>query len=79
MTGRNELSLVVNLGRISIHSKMRTETSDIRKLLAAGKSKDQILNEVITQCYDQFSVCLSDIQVRYGFGDRSRATSELHT
>lgn len=32
-------------------------------MISDGQSQDQILSQIIAQCYDRFSICLSEMQV----------------
>lgn len=65
MSHRNELALVINLGRITVESKTKGEADyNVKKMILDGRSKDEVLSQMMSQCYDCFSVSLGDVQVR---------------
>ncbi|KAL1140358.1 hypothetical protein AAG570_000290, partial [Ranatra chinensis] len=55
--------VVINLGRIQIVSKPRGSVKNVKELHTQGTSSDQILQEMRSRSYDNFSIQLSDLQV----------------
>lgn len=53
----SENLVIVNLGLLTINTDNRRATMrDVRQMHAQGATEDEILNEMITQSYDQFKV-----------------------
>jgi hypothetical protein len=58
--------LVVSLGSLAVNSKPRDPgLPSISHLLQSGSSEQEVLQEMIAQSYDRFSLSLSDMQVMF--------------
>lgn len=56
--------LVVSLGSLSVTSCVRDRgRPNISNMIQAGSSEQEVLQEMISQSYDKFSLSLKDVQV----------------
>lgn len=62
---RNEMALVINLGRITVVSKDKDNNAvNVKRMLKDGSTKDEVLSQLMMQSYDCFSICLGEMQVK---------------
>lgn len=60
----NESSLLIlDLGRVLFQSEPRIDSKNVASMASSGISSEEILSEMIDQCYDRFKLEIQEIQV----------------